>query len=119
MIAIRAAIAVFCALNIAAVVKLGRVPEGVPLRTAVEQNPRFSGGWIRLGLESERAEKMEQAEEELLRAARIDRRFLPAWTLANFYFRRDNRSEFWKWAHRAAALTYDDYRPLLRLCDAI
>ena len=27
--------------------------------------------------------------------------------------------KFWPWAKRAADLTYDDYRPLLRLADAL
>jgi hypothetical protein len=53
----------------------------------------------------------------LLEAARVDRQFLPAWSLANFYFRRGDQASFWPWAKRAAALTFDDYRPLLRLCD--
>ena len=57
--------------------------------------------------------------ECLLMAARVDHQFLPAWTLANFYFRRGNREGFWKWADRAAALTYDDFLPLIRLCDRL
>jgi hypothetical protein len=57
------------------------------------------------------------AEQSLLHAARVDHQFLPAWTLTNFYFRRGNASLFWIWADRAAARTYDDFRPLLRLAD--
>jgi len=57
-------------------------------------------------------------ETDLLQAARVDHLYLPAWTLANFYFRQD-ADRFWTWASRAAALTYDDYRPLLRLADTL
>ena len=53
------------------------------------------------------------------KAARVDHQYLPAWTLANFYFRRGDSAKFWPWARRAAALTYDDYRPLLRLADTL
>ena len=53
----------------------------------------------------------------------MDRQYLPAWTLANFYFRRQTsgqlRDQFWIWARRAAALTYDDFRPLLALAHAV
>ncbi len=76
------------------------------LERAVTLNPRASDAWMDLG-----------SEHDLLEAARVDHQFLPAWTLSNFYFRSGNRSAFWTWAARAAALTYDDFRPLLRLCD--
>jgi hypothetical protein len=55
----------------------------------------------------------------LLQAARVEHQYLPAWTLANFYFRCGDSAKFWPWAQRAAALTYDDYRPLLRLADTL
>jgi len=117
---IRFAVAVFCLLNIGALLNLlTNNQRSVSLREAVEQNPRFSAGWMELGLEAERGGQLEEAEAELLRAAHYDHRFLPAWTLANFYFRRNNQEEFWTWAPQAARLTYDDYRPLLRLCDAL
>ena len=32
---------------------------------------------------------------------------------------RGDAAKFWPWAKRAADLTYDDYRPLLRLADAL
>ncbi len=85
------------------------------LQAAVEASPRASEAWIALGLEYERRWRMPEAEQALLEAARIDHQHLPAWTLANYYFRRNARPQFWKWAARAAALTYDDHRPLIRL----
>jgi tetratricopeptide (TPR) repeat protein len=89
------------------------------LQAAVSLNPRLSPAWIYLGLDAETHGNLAEAEADLLRAARVDRQYLPAWTLANFYFRRGDRANFWPWAQRAAALTSDDYRPLLRLADAL
>ena len=85
------------------------------LRIAVSLNPRLSDAWIYLGLEAEADRNLSAAEDDLLHAARVDRQYLPAWTLANFYFRRGDPERFWPWARRAASLTFDDYRPLLRL----
>jgi len=89
------------------------------LRAAVSLNSRLSIAWIHLGLDAEAEGNLPEAKADLLRATRIDRLYLPAWTLANFYFRRNDAENFWPWAERAAALTFDDYRPLLRLADAL
>ena len=89
------------------------------MRAAVSLNPRLSSAWIHLGLDAEADGNLQEAETDLLRAARVDRLYLPAWTLANFYFRRGDAAKFWPWAKQAAGLTYDDYRPLLRLADAL
>jgi tetratricopeptide (TPR) repeat protein len=88
-------------------------------RVAVSLNPRLAMAWIQLGLDDEAAGNLAAAESELLRAARVDRQYIPAWTLANFYFRRGDAVDFWLWARKAAARTFDDYRPLLRLADAM
>ena len=89
------------------------------LRAALSLNPRLSSAWIHLGLDAEADGNPQEAEMDLLQAARVDHLYLPAWTLANFYFRRGDADNFWPWARRAARLTYDDYRPLLRLADAL
>lgn len=89
------------------------------LRVAVRLNPRLASAWIYLGLDAEAGGDLPEAEQDLLRAARVDRQYVPAWTLANFYFRRGDAVKFWPWAARAASLTFDDYRPLLRLADAL
>jgi len=87
------------------------------LERATHTNPRSSAAWIALGLLDETSGNTTVAERSLLEAARVDHQYLPAWTLTNFYFRRENREQFWGWAERAALLNYDDFRPLLRLCD--
>jgi tetratricopeptide (TPR) repeat protein len=91
----------------------------VELRAALSLNPRLSPAWIHLGLDAEAEGNLQEAEMDLLQAARVDHLYLPAWTLANFYFRRGDAAKFWPWAKQAARLTYDDYRPLLRLADAL
>ncbi len=80
-------------------------------------NPRSSAAWISLGMLDDSAGDFQSAERRLLEAARIDHQYLPAWTLANFYFRRGNREMFWQWMARAAPLNFDEFPPLLRLCD--
>ena len=88
-------------------------------RVAVTLNPRLAIAWIQLGLDAEANGNLAEAETDLLQAARVDRQYVPAWTLANFYFRRDDTAHFWPWARKAAARTFDDYRPLLRLADVL
>jgi tetratricopeptide (TPR) repeat protein len=87
------------------------------LERAVQTNPRSSAAWIALGLWEEANGNRSSAERSLREAARVDHQYLPAWTLANFYFRRADREQFWVWADRAASLVYDDVRPLLQLCN--
>jgi hypothetical protein len=86
------------------------------LERAVQTNPRSSAAWIALGL-LEEASGDPSAEQSLRQAAVMDHQYLPAWTLANFYFRRADQQQFWRWADRAASLSYDDFHPLLRLAD--
>jgi hypothetical protein len=89
------------------------------LERAIRWNPRSSSARIALGLEEERAGDFDSAVRELLRAAEIDHQYLPAWTLANFYFRRGDREAFQVWARRAAELVPGDMEPLIELCDRI
>ena len=89
------------------------------LVAALAADPRRSEVRIALALEAERGGRLPYAEANLLEAARQDRQYLPAWTLANYYFRRGDEPQFWRWAQRAAALCYDDLRPLLALAHRI
>ena len=88
-------------------------------RVAVSLNPRLSSAWIQLGLDDEAEGNMAEAEIEFLQATRVDHQYVPAWTIANYYFRRGNSANFWPWARKAAAMTFDDYRPLLRMADVL
>ena len=86
------------------------------LHQALRIHPRNTAASLRLGLELERSGDLGLAEQVLVEAARFDHQYLPAWTLANFYFRRKNPGPFWLWSSRAAGLTAD-LRPLLRLAN--
>lgn len=59
--------------------------------------------------------QVEQAEKELLSAAEQDRRFGPAWALAQFYDRQHRSVECRKWLQRAAEMSYGDKTALLQL----
>jgi hypothetical protein len=69
------------------------------------------------GLAAERDGDMQQAADYFLEAEKVDRQYLPAWTSANFFFRRVNDLQFWRAASRAAAISYDDPAPLIELAD--
>lgn len=86
------------------------------LETAVKLDPYNARGDIDLGLRLEAAGDYAGAEKLLLDAFTIDRTFLPRWSLANFYFRRDNMPAFWMWARRAAEMPSDNTGPLFELC---
>jgi len=84
-------------------------------RQALRLNPYDSSSWVNLGLLEEAEGDSVQAEADLLRAATVDRTWLPDWSLANFYFRRQRWDAFWSWAQKAAQMVPDDATPLLRL----
>ena len=89
------------------------------LPQAHEPTVRDTHATLARALELERSGDFTRAESTLLEAARFNRQYLPAWTLANFYFRRNNPEQFWRWAARAAAINPYDFRPLLRLAGAL
>ncbi len=86
------------------------------LRRAVAVQPDDASIHIRLGLASEMAGDLEEAERELLAAAQVNAKYEPRWTLANFYFRRGNGEAFWRWAREAAAISYGNRTALFELC---
>ncbi len=86
------------------------------LRAAVALNPYDSDSRIELGLRAEVAGDLSTAEQYLSDAARLDHTYEPRWTMANFYFRRGDRNQFWTWARRAAEMAYHDQSALFDLC---
>jgi tetratricopeptide (TPR) repeat protein len=86
------------------------------LERAARVTPLSSAPRIRLGLAAEARADFSGAEKWLLDAARVDRQFEPRWTLANFYFRRERASEFWKWMRAALEVSYRDRRLAFDLC---
>jgi len=89
------------------------------LRRAVALNPSDSFSWIELGLRVEADGDISAAEQYFLRAAEVDKEYLPKWSLANYYFRRDDEPKFWFWAKAAAQMIYGDPLPLFRLCGKV
>ena len=85
------------------------------LRRAVALNPSDSRSWIELGLRVEADGNSAAAEQYFLRAAEVDKEYLPKWTLVNYYFRRNEEAKFWFWAKSAAQMLYGDPLPLFRL----
>jgi hypothetical protein len=86
------------------------------LETALRLNRFNAQAAIELGLQYEAEGDYAQAEKLLLQAWAADRTYLPRWSLANYYLRRDNTPAFWFWAHKAAEMPSTDITPLFGLC---
>jgi tetratricopeptide (TPR) repeat protein len=89
------------------------------MSTAVRLNRYNAEADIELGLQYETEGDFGNAEKSLLAAFDVDHTYLPRWSLANYYFRRDNMPAFWLWARRAAEMPADDIGPLFELCGRV
>jgi tetratricopeptide (TPR) repeat protein len=86
---------------------------------AVAVNPWDTRSRIELGLLAEAEGDLATSARYLLQAAEADHLFLPRWTLANYYFRRGDTAQFWRWAKETADRAYGDTQPLFRLCGRV
>jgi hypothetical protein len=86
------------------------------LEKALKLNDYNAQAAIELALRDESEGNDGAAEKLLLGAFAVDRTYLPRWSLANFYFRRDNMPAFWMWAKKAAEMPTEDMGPLFELC---
>ena len=86
------------------------------LETVVKLDRYNAEADVELSLRLEAEGNNSQAEKLLQNAFAIDHTFLPRWSLANFYFRRDNMPAFWHWARMAADIPSDQTEPLFELC---
>lgn len=75
-----------------------------------------SAHWIDSGLEHEIQGDLPAAERDLLQAAQVDHLFQPRWTLAGFYFRRNDPGNFWRWTQAALKVGRRDLGALFELC---
>lgn len=82
---------------------------------AANASPLDAKAWIGMGLEQEISGNFARAEQDLLHAARISREYVPRWTLANYYFRRDDAEHFWPWAKQALQIGAGDLQPIFRM----
>jgi hypothetical protein len=100
-------------------IKLARLDDSSAedsLQTSLRLNPYNSEAAIDLGLRYESDGEFQRAEELLLQASEVDRTYAPRWSLANFYFRRDNLPAFWMWIRRATEIPAGDIGSLFELC---
>ena len=89
------------------------------LRQASALSPVDARIWIELGLRYESLQNYSEAEKCLLHAAEVDRQYVPRWTLANYYQRREDLVNFWHWARTSAEVIPGDPVPLFRLCGRV
>jgi tetratricopeptide (TPR) repeat protein len=86
------------------------------LATSLRLNRYNAQADIELGLQYEAEGNFDRAQKLLLEAYEVDHTYLPRWSLANYYFRRDNMPAFWAWARSAAEMPADEIGPLFELC---
>lgn len=85
------------------------------LKAAIELSPLDSQYLIRMATQAEAQNDFATAQGYLERAVAVDRKFLPRWSLLNFYFRRNNLAEFWSWFPRALGMSGDNSPGVFRL----
>lgn len=85
------------------------------LSRAVTLNPFEFHAWIQLGLiaELQQADSV-TAERDYLRAAEVNKMFLPKWTLTNFYLRQGRQDDFFRWAKLTLNITPHSPNPVFR-----
>jgi hypothetical protein len=86
------------------------------LRVAVSLSPLNSHWWDRLGFQAESDGDYPRAERDLMQAVRVDQTFGPRWALMNYYFRRGNARQFWRWTKSSLDMSFGDLTNIFRLC---
>ncbi|HTW45525.1 MAG TPA: hypothetical protein VMD58_08265 [Acidobacteriaceae bacterium] len=86
------------------------------LATALRLDRYNAEANIEMGLQYESQGDYVKAEHSFLEAYAVDHTYLPRWSLASYYFRRDNIPAFWTWARSAAAMPSNEIGALLELC---
>lgn len=71
------------------------------LRVALTLNSRNPSWWIMRSVRQEQDGDIAGAEKSLLQANLVSRYFTPRWSLAAFYYRQGNKTEFIRWARSA------------------
>lgn len=82
-------------------------------RRALAEAPRSALAGVNLALALERAGEIAAAERQLLSTERMNRLWLPRWTLASFYLRHNRRREAAQWGRLALDRSNADGRPAL------
>lgn len=82
-------------------------------RRALEAAPRSAIAGVNLGLALERVGRVQEAERRLLETERMNRLWLPRWTLASFYLRNGRKHEAARWGRLALERSNAEVRPAL------
>jgi tetratricopeptide (TPR) repeat protein len=85
------------------------------LSRAAQMAPANAEPLLRLALRAELRGDYGLAERSLLQAAECSRLYQPRYLLSQYYFRRKNADEFFRWTRSALEASYGDVRPLLVL----
>ena len=85
------------------------------LSRAAQMAPANPEPLLRLAFRAELKGDYALAERSLLKAVERSRLYQPRYSLSQFYFRRKNDDEFFRWTRSALEASYGDVRPLLVL----
>jgi tetratricopeptide (TPR) repeat protein len=83
---------------------------------ALQLNPYDSSLMTQAALAYETSGDASRAERTYLEAARLSQTWLPRWSLANYYYRRNSPRDVAKWARLALERGHGDRFPLYSLC---
>lgn len=83
---------------------------------AIQLNPRNPFVLSEAAIGEELSGDMAGSEKLLLQAAHYNHLWLPRWALANYYFRRSQWNDFWKWTRLALERSYGDRTAIFQLC---
>ena len=86
------------------------------LRRAAALEPQNPSRWMRLGNAAEFSGDDALAGTCFRRAVELSNLYQPRYLLAQYYFRRQDRALFERWAQDAFQKSYGDVSPLLDLC---
>ncbi len=89
------------------------------LKRAIQLNAFEVDSLVGLGLLAESSGRIQEAEDYLIRATTLSRRFKPKWALAYFYFRQGRFDRFWPAASAAANVEASDAKPIFRLANQV
>ena len=91
------------------------------LSSAAARNRYDAAACRALALLSESRGDVDRAEAQLIRANAVDRTSETSWVTAQFYHRRGNIQEFWRYARTAAENAHhnDPLFPLFRFCSTV
>ncbi len=105
-----------CAVRLAIMAEQYGVTSSKLWDKALELNPHDASLMTQAALAYETLADPVRAERLYLEAARLSQTWLPRWSLANFYHRRNRPQDVAKWARLALERGHGDRFPLFSLC---